>query len=73
MSPFFKVESLTHTMHEFKEFVDDRFEEFPVSSQEPGVLPYHVHDVRGYDRFVIFTSLLFTQAQQILQPSHYFL
>lgn len=57
-------------MHEFKVFVDHSLEESPVSSEESWVLSDHVHDVTGYDSFVILASLLLTQTQQIFDDCH---
>lgn len=54
-------------MHEFKELVDDRFEELPVSSEEAWILANDVHDVRGNDGLVVLPSFLLTQTQKILQ------
>lgn len=55
------------TMHEFKQFVDDSFEELPVSSEEAWVLANNIHDIRGNDGLVVLPSLLLTQTQQILK------
>ena len=53
-------------MHEFKQFIHDRLQEPPVSTKEAGVLTNDIHDVGGNDGFVVFTSLLLTQPQEIL-------
>jgi len=57
-------------MHKFKQFVDNCLEEAPVSPQEARILADHVHDVGGNDCLVVFATLLFTQAQQILDYCH---
>ena len=36
---------MIQTVHEFKQFVDDSFQEPPMCSQEPRILPDNVHDV----------------------------
>lgn len=46
--------SKLYIMYEFKQFVDDRFEESLVGFQEAGVLFYYIYDVGGYNGFVIF-------------------
>lgn len=51
--------SKLYIMYEFKQFVDDRFEESLVGFQEAGVLFYDVYDVGGYNGFVIFFFFLF--------------
>lgn len=53
-------------VHEFKQFIDDRFEEFPVGAQKTGILSDDVHNVRRDHRLVILPSLLFAQPQQVL-------
>ena len=35
-------------------------------AEEAGVLPHHVHDVRGDDRLVVLPALLLAKPQQIL-------
>lgn len=56
-------------MHELKQLVDDCLQELPVSSQKPWVLTYYVHYVGCNNGFVVFSSLLFTESQEILQQS----
>ena len=57
-------------MHELEELIDDRLEEFPVSSEESGVLSHHVHDVGSDDGLVVFAPLLFAQTQEVLDDGH---
>lgn len=56
-------------MHELKEFIDHRFEKFPVGSEEAWILANNIHDVGGYDGLVVLPSLLFTQTQQVLRKN----
>jgi len=44
-------------MHEFKQLVDNRFEEFPVRFEESRILSNDVHDVGCNDGFVVFAPL----------------
>jgi hypothetical protein len=53
-------------VHELEELVDDRLQELPVRLQEPRVLSDNVHDVGRADSLVVFASLLFGQAEQVL-------
>jgi len=48
-------------MHEFKQLVDDRLEEAPVSAKEARVLADNVHNVGRYDRLVVLPTLLLAQ------------
>lgn len=56
-------------MHELKELVHNSFEELPVGSKKTRVLANNVHDVRGDDGLVVFSSLLLTETQQILKQT----
>ena len=53
-------------MHELKELVDNRLEKSPMCSQETWILTNHIHDVGGYNGFIIFPTLLLTETQQVL-------
>jgi hypothetical protein len=46
-------------VHEFEQFVDNGFQEFPMGTQEARVLTHHIHDVRCDNRFVIFACIFF--------------
>ena len=54
-------------VHEFEEFVDHGFQEFPVLSEETWVLANHVHDAGRDDCFVVFASFLFAEAKEFLK------
>lgn len=56
-------------MHELKELVHNSFQELPVGSKKTRVLANNVHDVRGDDGLVVFSSLLLTETQQILKQT----
>ena len=43
-------------MHKFKEFIYHRLEELPMRLEKPRVLTNNVHDIRGYNRLVIFAA-----------------
>lgn len=45
-------------MHELKELVDHSFEELPVGSEKAWILANNIHDVGGYDGFVVLSSFL---------------
>ena len=51
------------TVHKLEQFVDYGAQELPMRLEEAGVLTHHVHYVRGHNGLVVFTSLLFAQAQ----------
>jgi hypothetical protein len=53
-------------MHEFKKFVDDSFEKFPVSLEETWILAYDIHDIAGDDGLVIFSSNHLCESEQFL-------
>ena len=53
-------------MHELKQLVDNRLEEFPMSAEKSWVLSDHVHDVGCNDCFVVLASLLLAQTQEVL-------
>lgn len=55
------------TMHEFKQFVYNGLQKFPVSSQKPWILPHYVHYVGSNDSFVVLATFLLTQAEKILK------
>ena len=55
------------TMHKFKQLVDYCLQKLPVSSQKPWVLTYYIHYIWCNNGFIIFSSLLFTESQEILQ------
>jgi hypothetical protein len=44
-------------VHELEQFVDHRFQEFPVRLEEAWVLSDDIHDIRGYDGLVILAAL----------------
>lgn len=48
-------------VHELEELVDDSLEELPMCLEESRILPDDVHDVRGYDSFVILSALHFSE------------
>ena len=52
-------------MHKLEQLVDDRLEELPVRLEEARVLADHVHDVGGDDGLVVFSLLLFAEAEQV--------
>lgn len=54
------------TVHELKQLVDNRLQEFPVCSEEARILAHDVHDVGRYNGFVVLPSFLLAQAQQVL-------
>lgn len=64
-----QIKILQLTMHELKELVHNSFEELPVGSKKTRVLANNVHDVRGDDGLVVFSSLLLTETQQILKQT----
>ena len=55
--------TLMGLMHELKELVDDSFQELPVRLEESRVLTDDVHNVRGNDSFVIFSTFDLTESQ----------
>lgn len=54
------------TMHEFEELVNHGLQELPVCAQESRVLANDVHNIGSDDGFVILSSFLLTQTQEIL-------
>ena len=57
-------------MHEFEQFVHDRLQELPVGFQKSRILANDIHDVAGYNGFIVFSTLHFRQPKKILDDSH---
>lgn len=57
-------------MHELKELVDHGFEEFPVRFEESRILSNDIHDIRGYDCFVVLASFHFHKTQKLLDDGY---
>ena len=54
------------TMHEFKQLVDNSFQETPMGPKKSRILSNYIHYVGCYYCFVVFSSFLFAQAQKLL-------
>lgn len=56
-------------VHEFEEFIDNSFQEFPVRLKEPRVLTNNIHNIRCNDSLVIFAPLDLTKTKEVLDDS----
>lgn len=50
-------------VHELEELVHDSLQKLPMGLEEPWILSDDVHNVGGYDGFVVFTSFEFDKAE----------
>jgi hypothetical protein len=57
-------------MHEFKQFVDDRLQKFPMSLQKSWILADDIHDVAGNHGFVVFTTNHLGEPKQFFDKVH---
>lgn len=56
-------------VHEFKQLVDNRLQEFPVRFEETRILANNVHDIGGHNGFVILSTFNFAKAQKVFDDS----
>lgn len=61
--------TLMSLVHELKEFVDDSLEELPMRFEEARVLANNIHDVGGYDSFVVFATFNLAKTKQVFDNS----
>lgn len=64
-----RIPTFVRLVHELKQFVNDRLQEFPMGLEEARVLPNDIHDVGGDNSLVILTTFYFTKTQEIFDNS----